>query len=209
MLLANITPLKVLLMTASCSLAISRRARLRAVTADLHDSIDSEISRTGLMTTRDGYVAYLNATLAARAKIEALLDASGAAEVYAPWSRISAALRQDVADLGEKPSFGDPGAPAPTPLGVAGIWGALYVLEGSAMGARLLLRRAAGLGFTGQFGARHLAQQTSGLPWWRHFVSALDEAPMTALQETACLDSAIATFACFDRAYASMNDRQT
>jgi len=196
-------------MTASHSLAISRRMRLREATKALHESIDSTVSQSAFLTSPEGYIAYLRATLRVRAAIEARLDASAAAQVYAPWSRrkIGQALRQDIGDLRAELASGDERMTPRSPLSLGAIWGTLYVLEGSAMGARLLLRQASELGFTAEFGARHLARQTACPAAWRDFVSALDEVAMTAPEEKACIEAALATFACFDDAYAQLSDR--
>lgn len=43
--------------------------------------------------------------------------------------------------------------------------GVLYVIEGSSLGARLLFRRAAAIGYSSNFGARHLAAQIARRDW--------------------------------------------
>ncbi|MCO5072786.1 MAG: biliverdin-producing heme oxygenase [Rhizobiaceae bacterium] len=55
--------------------------------------------------------------------------------------------------------------------------GMAYVLEGSGLGARILLRRAAKLGLTANYGARHLAKQTNDPARWRSFLTLLDTVP--------------------------------
>lgn len=52
--------------------------------------------------------------------------------------------------------------------------GVAYVLEGSALGAQLLARRAAKLGFDAEHGARHLARQTNDMDRWKRFLGELD-----------------------------------
>jgi len=195
-------------MTASPTLAISRRMRLRGATNGLHESIDSRIRQSGFLTTPAGYERYLRATLRARQAIEAGLDAGGAQAVYPPWParKIAPALALDISDLGGGPPGDVQCAPPSSPFSLGSIWGALYVLEGSAVGARLLLRQAAILGFTPQFGARHLARQTTAPSAWKDFVAALNEVQLTCDQDAACVEGAITTFVCFDRAYAQMND---
>ncbi len=56
-----------------------------------------------------------------------------------------------------------------------GALGALYVIEGSALGAMLLRKQAQQLGLSENYGARHLASQTSEPARWRSFVAKLDE----------------------------------
>ena len=55
------------------------------------------------------------------------------------------------------------------------LFGALYVLEGSTLGAQVLKSRAAALGMRDDFGARHLAVMTQGLSHWRSFLHQLDD----------------------------------
>ncbi|MCB1470933.1 MAG: biliverdin-producing heme oxygenase [Rhizobiaceae bacterium] len=55
--------------------------------------------------------------------------------------------------------------------------GMAYVLEGSGLGARILLKRAAELGMSAVYGARHLAAQTDDPARWRSFMALLDTVP--------------------------------
>ena len=86
---------------------------------------------------------------------------------------------------------------------IAQTLGVLYVLEGSALGARLLLRRAEALGMNSKFGARHLALQTAMPTAWPNFLSILEAASLDIAQEAECVGAAIATFTLFERAYGS------
>ena len=89
-------------------------------------------------------------------------------------------LRQDLKDLGLEPPAGDaPTLPVDDP---ETLLGTLYVVEGSALGARILYRRAQELGLSGEFGARHLSVQSESLNRWRQLVKLLDEAPELDLE---------------------------
>lgn len=66
-------------------------------------------------------------------------------------------------------------AEVPPLTGVGEAWGARYVLEGSALGGRVLLRRVAALGFGETAGGRYLAghgDETGAI--WRGFVASLE-----------------------------------
>ncbi|MDB5613387.1 MAG: hypothetical protein JWQ22_1040 [Devosia sp.] len=52
--------------------------------------------------------------------------------------------------------------------------GVAYVLEGSSMGARMLVREAQKLGLRDDFGARHLARQAGDHDRWRRFMTELE-----------------------------------
>ena len=73
------------------------------------------------------------------------------------------------------------------------------MLEGSALGARILVKRAASLGFSDAFGARHLCAQTADPTAWSRFVELLDRWVMTSTEEDECIAGAKAVFACFER----------
>ena len=53
------------------------------------------------------------------------------------------------------------------------LYGVLYVLEGSALGSRVLFERAQALGLSATHGARHLAQ-ASAIDSWRNFLTHLE-----------------------------------
>ena len=48
----------------------------------------------------------------------------------------------------------------------------------SALGSRLLYRRAEALGMTASFGARHLAVQSAPSDQWRSFLTLLEAKPL-------------------------------
>ncbi|KQY22492.1 biliverdin-producing heme oxygenase [Rhizobium sp. Root482] len=78
--------------------------------------------------------------------------------------------------------------------------GALYVLEGSALGARILRQRAEILGFHETFGARHLAVLTHDIGQWKSFLVVLDAAPDFDVERAAGAANAVFAFAleCFE-----------
>lgn len=179
-----------------------RRSRLRTATAEAHARLDDIVDTAGFFRDRDRYAVYLHATLHARNPIEAAL---GRATVEAPpagWPHrvIGPALRADIRDVTgfEPPADVVEATLAHTPAQTMGV---LYVLEGSALGARVLSKRAAALGMGPEYGARHLAQQISEPAAWPAFLSALEAAILDPEQETACIRAATTAFARFESAY--------
>ncbi|MEP9347860.1 biliverdin-producing heme oxygenase [Xanthobacter sp. KR7-225] len=181
-----------------------RRSRLRAATRSAHAQVDRTIlSLVG--RGRAGYADYLAASLAARQRLEAPAFAAGS-----PVARFLAAVRQDlVADLAAcaAASGAAPRALAPAealePTDHAALWGIGYVLAGSCLGAAHLMRHAAPLGVSADFGARHLARQAAAARLWPAFLEALAAAPFTPRDEARCIEAALAAFSVYDRALAA------
>lgn len=171
------------------------RSALRAHTADRHQKLDDAV---GAFDTIAGYARFVRQSHRFRAATEDAIPSS------VDWTVIplAALLAQDLDDLDEPP-----GAPIPFPVAPVdpAYWlGVAYVLEGSALGARLLVRRAVALGFSDAHGARHLAVQAETGSRWRDFQSRLEAAPAAAHQ--AMLAGAAATFDFALSIYAA-NDR--
>lgn len=166
--------------------ADSLRHILRAGTSALHHQLDSAV---GEFDSRASYADYVQKTHRFRAAIEAGLGSNREVE----WNV------DPVADLAAN-DLGDLGVPvladaqfSMSNLTQASRLGALYVLEGSSLGARLLLRRAEALGLSADFGARHLARQASDHQRWRSFLGELESVP-AELQDHA-LSAAESVFA--------------
>jgi heme oxygenase len=85
---------------------------------------------------------------------------------------LSGALARDLADIGVPP-LNEPIAFTPSPRGDGFTLGVHYVLEGSALGARILCKQAEALGLDREHGARHLWAQAASLDTWRSFVALL------------------------------------
>jgi heme oxygenase len=181
--------------------AASRRWRLKQATQAAHERVEALVGRAGMFASDEGYLRYLQATYRAREGVERQLEAAGAAALSPDWERrrLSQALSDDIRDLG-----GDLPADALSQPAIgsrAELLGALYVLEGSALGARLLVKSAEALGYTARSGARHLHQQAGDGQAWRSFLALLAAEDMDEAQETACAAAANATFEAFALAY--------
>jgi heme oxygenase len=175
----------------------SRRFALKAATDAAHTRVEGIVQSAGMFDTLAGYKRFLAASWALRVQHEEQLDAAGAAKLWPLWPgrRIAHLIAQDMADLGV------PQPPRPAPLHAAAseaeLLGALYVLEGSSLGARLLVRSAASLGLSAEHGARHLHAQAGDINAWRSYVELME-----ASRVAPCHDTANAVFDRFAEAYA-------
>lgn len=145
------------------------RSVLRDGTGDLHATLDAQV---GALDSPAAYLAYLRGSHAFRSAIDPLLEAGSARIGWRP-VMLSDATARDLADLGA----GRPPPVTPPALpDAASVAGALYVVEGSTIGAALIARRAAALGYTAGHGASHLALQTGDPRRWRRFLDWLHAA---------------------------------
>lgn len=174
----------------------SRRFALKRATEAVHARVEGIITSAGMFDSLDGYRRYLSATLAIRTRYEGLLDGSGAATVWPAWPgrRVAHLVTQDLDDLGVVQPVLE--KKAELALNPAELIGALYVLEGSSLGARVLSRSVHALGVSADHGARHLHAQAGDAGIWRDFLSVLDGAAVPPCHETA-----VRVFADFADAY--------
>lgn len=166
----------------------SRARRLKTTSHEVHDGLDRAIMAADPFGHRDRYVRFVQVQHAFHSDIAALYDAE---ELQALIPDLRDRCRhghvvQDLRDLRADPLPQQP-LPAfrpgerpdvPTALG----W--LYVAEGSNLGAAFLLKAAARLGLSEDFGARHLAAAPEGRAnAWRSFTAALDAPILTPAEE--------------------------
>lgn len=178
----------------------SRAKRLKALTHDTHERLDTTVAGASSFASRDGYVRFARMQFLFHRDIDALYADADLQTLFPGLGerRQLPLLQQDLADLAAAvpqpdtaPAF-VPGAAfdLPTALG----W--LYVAEGSRMGATLLRKDAARLGLSDDFGARHLAPAPEGpAAYWRIFTAALDGIALDAAAEDRVIAGAEAAFA--------------
>ena len=166
---------------------MTRRFLLRERTAEAHEALDRMI---GPFDNLDAYKRYLIGIGAFRTPIEARLRQTSwpaALETF-PMQEFGLLIQRDQEDLRIAPSpvaQTDPDNSDSLVSSTATLLGTLYVLEGSALGARLLYQRAQALGLGPDYGARHLAAQATRSDRWSRFLQALEAADAIEIDEVA------------------------
>lgn len=174
----------------------SRRIRLRETTSEAHASLDRLV---GSFDSRQSYGVYLRGISAFRAAMERKLSSVVWPSGLAVWplelfSDLIAADLEDL-DIPAQPAISPPDLPAQADE----MLGMIYVLEGSALGARLLYKRAQLLGFDADFGARHLALQSRRSDRWSDFLALLESADAVDMDRVA--SASCATFLTAETAF--------
>ncbi|WP_376985691.1 biliverdin-producing heme oxygenase [Bosea sp. R86505] len=175
--------------------ASSFRFFLREQTRPAHERLDRLV---GPIDSAARYGAFLRASYAHRAAVEGYLAEAAWPAPFGAWrpAALLPLLRQDLADLGlPRPEV----RPLDLSKDISRRIGVAYVQEGSSLGARLIVKMAAGLGFDGARGARHLAAQAGGLSNWQSFVGIIDG--LSGVDQGAAVGAAVAAF---DHAAAAM-----
>lgn len=174
----------------------SLRGFLRKATYEKHQQLD-RLATVFSIDTRAGYARFLAAQAAALIPLEMALENSGVHDVLPDWPVRSrrAALLRDLTILAAPYAT----APVPVPASAAEIFGVLYVLEGSRLGARVILRELDpsihALGATQYL--RH--GEDAGL--WQSFLTALENTPAARSDVAAVEAAANSAFAVFQRAF--------
>ena len=173
----------------------SVRRHLRTATNDLHSDLDARLAP--LITQGDtGYAKFLSCSAAALLPIERALGEAGIAAVLPDWPQRSRseALRLDLSDL----SLPEPSSPPSAKIGGRAFQlGMVYVLEGSRLGARLLLREAQfTLGPAARAAMRYLSHG-QGLPLWQTFLQRLEASPDVCREPEHAAAGARAAFQLF------------
>ncbi len=150
-----------------------RRFALREATGGAHAALEADV---GGLASAAAYRRFVAGLYAGRAPVEAALATAAWPDELGGWrpQAIAADLAADLADLGVAVS--PPGEPFALGDTVSDLLGAAYVLEGSQLGAKLVRKEAEKLGFSANFGARHLAAQTGTSGGWTRFMAVLDQA---------------------------------
>lgn len=148
-----------------------RRFGLRDRTRDKHEKLDAAIGVFQSVAQYRRYVAFLGGFRFAMDRV--MHDAVWPRDWSWRPTAVSGSIAQDATDLGVRVTIPQTSI---APLGnQSAILGALYVLEGSTLGARVLKLRAAALGMTENFGARHLEVMTRDISCWQSFLRRLDD----------------------------------
>jgi heme oxygenase len=150
----------------------SARQMLRAATATLHAEVDARFSGP-FGTDRMAYEAFLTALACAVLPLERALEEGGVGRLLPDWTerRRSEALKQDLEMLGVAVP---PALDVSVTTDEARLFGRLYVLEGSRLGGKLLVKSAAESGDPKVRAATHYLGQGSGADLWRGFLQRLE-----------------------------------
>jgi heme oxygenase len=171
------------------------RERLKQATSSAHRGLDAKLSGFDLNSVH-GYRRFLEASAAALLPIEAALERAGVRAILDDWpSRLRrTVIAADIRSLGGTVrSLPDIGA-----LNRNQAIGTLYVLEGSRLGAKVLLKAVTASADSTIMGATRYLRHGARLHLWRSFIDMLEReaaAPEDEAEIFAGGRQAFATFA--------------
>ncbi len=176
--------------------------RIRADTRQMHLRVETCLDLEGSCATVDGYRKLLARMLAFHAPLEerlSHLDWAGTGVDFES-RRKARLLRADLAALGA-PSEGLPRAALPQLRSLAAGFGCLYVVEGSTLGGKIILRHVErALGLDAARGASFFASYRADVgPMWRAFGEAATAYCSTGPRVDEAVAAAIDTFEAFER----------
>ena len=174
------------------------RAHLRRATAACHERVDAAFSAFDLATPF-GYAGFLAAQSAAVIPVEQAIEAAGIDDILPDWRERTRriALGRDLASLGRTAARPVPVVP---PDGPAAALGMAYVLEGSRLGAAVLLRRVLGGRDPTSRAATAYLRHGAGSDLWQRFLACLEAPSYLEADLAKMTDGAIAVFAAFEHA---------
>ncbi|MCS3761391.1 heme oxygenase [Bradyrhizobium centrosematis] len=167
---------------------------MRDATAAAHRELDAQLSSFDL-TVLTGYRRFLQASAGALLPLEAALVAAGVTDIFPDWPERarSAAIAADLGRLGSA-------APSPVsvlPLTPGGLLGTMYVLEGSRLGAKFLLKEVAEAADPRISAATLYLRHGTGKRLWQSFLAKLES---EACDEVEVIAAARMAFAAFEQA---------
>lgn len=170
---------------------------LRAATRDAHASIERHVPLLSHVVSQGDYRWYLQALLGFYVPVEGALSDLGAgfsAEVSLPQRLKSAALRHDLAELGQG-DLAPVCSHVPRIAGASHGYGVMYVLEGSTLGGQVLAKHLTNVLDIQRCSSFLHAYGREVAPMWKSFGDALSahEASQRCDQD-AVLSAARETF---------------
>jgi heme oxygenase len=156
----------------------SARQTLRAATASLHTEVDARFGGS-FETDHNAYRSFVTALARVVRPLEAALEAGGVSRILPDWPlrRRSVALERDLQILG---------IPVPVPVVVhvtddeARLFGRLYVLEGSRLGSRILVKSAHANAAPSVSAATNYLEHGAGADFWEAFLVRLERSEAVA-----------------------------
>ncbi|WP_028134876.1 biliverdin-producing heme oxygenase [Bradyrhizobium japonicum] len=170
------------------------RERLRDATSDAHRELDAQLSAFDL-TGVSGYCRFLHASAGALLPLEAALADAGVDGIFPDWPERSrsAAIATDLDRLGATAAA----MVSVPPLTRSGVFGTMYVLEGSRLGAKFLLKTVADAADPRIGAATLYLRHGTGKRLWQNFLSKLES---EVCDEAEVIAAARVAFAAFDQA---------
>ncbi|WP_349627026.1 biliverdin-producing heme oxygenase [Bradyrhizobium sp. Y36] len=168
---------------------------MRDATSAAHRKLDAQLSSFDL-TVFSGYRRFLQASAGALLPLEAALVEAGVARMFPDWPERarSHAIATDLARLGQDAQA----TVSVSPMTPGGVLGTMYVLEGSRLGAKFLLKTIADATDSRVAEATAYLSHGTGKRLWQSFLSKLQsEEPC---DEDEVIEAARAAFAAFERA---------
>ena len=171
------------------------RDRLRDATAAAHRELDAQLSSFDL-TVMAGYRRFLRASAGALLPLEAALVEAGVARMFPDWPERSrsAAIAADLGRLGSAAQS----TVSVLPLTFGGMLGTMYVLEGSRLGAKFLLKEVADAADPRIAEATGYLSHGAGKRLWQSFLSRLQIEEVS--DEDEVIEAARTAFVAFERA---------
>ncbi|MDA9427532.1 MULTISPECIES: biliverdin-producing heme oxygenase [Bradyrhizobium] len=171
------------------------RERLREATSAAHRALDTQLSAFDLGGLA-GYRRFLQASAGALLPLEVALIEAGVERMFPDWPERSrsAAIAVDLGRLGTSAAS----IVSVPRLTRSGVLGTMYVLEGSRLGARFLLKAVADAGDPRVSEATTYLRHGEGKRLWQSFLVKL--AREESGDEDEIIDSACIAFAAFEQA---------
>ncbi|WP_028631485.1 biliverdin-producing heme oxygenase [Pseudomonas parafulva] len=175
-----------------------RSQRLNQVTHAPHAELDALVKAHAPFDSRESFARFVVAQYLFQAELQPLYNDPTLVAIVPDLTQRCRAQQAllDLADLGTQAPAALRGPLQAPSLGEAMGW--IFVSEGSKLGAAFLIKRAAALGLSDSFGARHLGEPLGGrAEGWKQFTRILDGLDLTAEEDAAAERGAVAAFARF------------
>lgn len=175
--------------------ASSLTQRLNLVTQAPHGALDALVKSHAPFDSRESFARFVVAQYLFQAELQPLYNDPQLIALLPDLAERCRArqARQDLADLDMQAPAELPGAVQRPSMAEALGW--IFVSEGSKLGAAFLIKRAAALGLSETFGARHLGEPAGGrAEGWKQFTRTLDGLILSAEEEAAAEHGAVAAF---------------
>ncbi|MEE1926153.1 biliverdin-producing heme oxygenase [Pseudomonas sp. 148P] len=182
-------------MTANTERASLRSQRLNQITHAPHSELDALVKSHAPFETRENFARFVVAQYLFQNELKALYTDPRLIAIVPDLAERCRAeqARLDLADLDTEVPADFPGALQNPSLGQAMGW--IFVSEGSKLGAAFLIKRAVALELNDTFGARHLGEPAGGrAEGWKQFTRILDGLELSAEEEAAAEQGAVAAF---------------